>query len=261
MEANRVAKTLVRALLAAGLAATLGVTLQGCVLALAGAAGSGALMATDRRTIGAQTEDREIQVKAYAQVTSDLPDSAHVDVTVFNRQVLLTGEVPDEVTRQNAEAIVKALPNVRSVANELAIEPKTTFSGRANDSYLVTRVKAALVSEKGISANDFKVVSERGNLYLLGLVTKDEGDRAADATSRVPGVVKVVKVFQYIQPGDAVAVAASGASAASAPSSQAAADEPIVGAAPSSSITEQPLGQQQPAPVSDSTQVRPAQGK
>ncbi|CAN7169180.1 BON domain-containing protein [Trinickia sp. LjRoot230] len=261
MNANRVAKTLVRAMLAAGLAASLAVTLQGCVLAVAGAAGGGALMATDRRTLGTQTEDREIQVKAYSQIANEFPDTAHVDVTVFNRRVLLTGEVPDEAAKQRAEAIVKGINNVDSVINELSVEPKSSFSTRANDSYLVARVKSELVAEKGISANDFKVVSERGNLYLMGLVTQDEGNRGADVASRVPGVVKVVKVFQYIKPEEAQAVSATAGAAANAPSSAQPAAEPTVGAVPSSSISAQPLGQQAPAPVLDSTQVRPGNAK
>jgi len=261
MNANRVTKMLVRAMLAAGMAASLAVTLQGCVLAVAGAAGGGALMATDRRTLGAQTEDREIQVKAYSQISSDLPDGSHVDVTVFNRRVLLTGEVPDDRSKQLAEAIVKAINNVDAVINELAVAPKSDFTDRANDSYLVARVKTALIQEKGISANDFKVVSERGNIYLMGLVTQAEGNLGADVASRVPGVKQVVKVFQYIQPGEQPAAAAS-APAASAPSSaQSAAAEPTVGAVPSSSITAQPLQQQAPAPVADSTQVRPGSAK
>lgn len=262
MNANRVTKTLVRAMLAAGMAASLAVTLQGCVLAVAGAAGGGALMATDRRTLGTQTEDREIQVKAYSQTATDLPDAAHVDVTVFNRRVLLTGEVPDDASKQNAEAIAKAINNVDAVINELSVEPKSSFSTRANDSYLVARVKTALIEEKGISANDFKVVSERGNVYLMGLVTQAEGNVGADVASRVPGVMQVVKVFQYIKPEDAQAVAASASAAANAPSSaQATPVEPTVGAVPSSSITAQPLQQQAPAPVSDSTHVRPGSAK
>lgn len=261
MNANRVVKTLVRGMLAAGLAASLGVTLQGCVLAVAGAAGGGALMATDRRTIGTQTEDREIQVKGYSQIANELGDASHVDLTVFNRRVLLTGEVPDEAAKKRAEEIVRGLPNVDAVINELAIGPKTDFSTRANDSYLVARVKGGLVAEKGISANDFKVVGENGNIYLMGLVTKDEGDTGANVAASVPGVSRVVKVFQYISPQEQQAVAASGATAASAPSSAQSADaQPTVGAVPSSSISAQPLGQQAPAPVSDSTHVRPGAG-
>ena len=255
MNANRVAKTLVRGMIAAGLAASLVVTLQGCVLALAGAAGGSALMATDRRTLGTQTEDREIQVKGFSQISHAVPDTAHVNVTVFNRRVLLTGEVPDDQTKQRAEEIVRGLPNVNAVVNELAVEPKSTFDTRANDTYLVARIKGALVYEKGISANDFKVVCERGNVYLMGLVTQDEADRGTDVASRVPGVLSVVKVFQYITPQEAQAAAATAGSAPS--SAQPAEAEPTVGAVPSSSISAQPLEQQAPAPVTDSTQVRP----
>jgi osmotically-inducible protein OsmY len=263
MNANRVVKTLVRGMFAAGLAASLGVTLQGCVLALAGAAGGGALVATDRRTVGTQTDDRSIQVKAYAQIASDLPDGTHVDVTVFNRRVLLTGEVPDDPSKQLAEKIVRNLPNVNGVVNELAVQPKTSFTDRANDSYLVARVKTALIAEKGISANDFKVVSERGNIYLMGLVTQDEGERGANVASSVPGVMSVVKAFEYVTPQNAQAAAASSATAAQAPSSQQPADaEPTVGAVPSSSIEAQPLQiqTQTPAPVLDSTPVSPEPG-
>jgi osmotically-inducible protein OsmY len=260
MNANRVVKTLVRGMFAAGLAASLGVTLQGCVLALAGAAGGGALVATDRRTVGAQADDRSIQVKAYGQITGTLPQEAHVDVTVFTRRVLLTGEVPDEDSKRSAEQIVRTIPNVSGVANELVVQPKTSFTDRASDSYLVTRVKAALIAEKGISANDFKVLCERGNVYLMGLVTKDEGDRGANVAASVPGVMSVVKVFEYVGPenGQAVAAAsdaASDATAAQAPSSQQPVEaEPMVGAAPMSSISAQPIGEQAPAPVLDSAQ-------
>ncbi|PMS30766.1 osmotically-inducible protein OsmY [Trinickia symbiotica] len=260
MNAKCVAKTLVRGTLAAGLAASLVVTLQGCVLAVAGAAGGGALLATDRRTIGTQTEDREIQVKGYSQIANELGDASHVDLTVFNRRVLLTGEVPDDNAKRRAEEIVRGLPNVDAVINELAVGPKTDFGTRANDSYLVARVKGGLVAEKGISANDFKIVGENGNIYLMGLVTQDEGDRGASVAASVPGVSRVVKVFQYISPQDQQAVAAAAATAASAPSSaQSAEAAPTVGAVPSSAISSQPLGQA-PAPVSDSTQVRPGNG-
>jgi osmotically-inducible protein OsmY len=259
MNANRVVKTLVRGMFAAGLAASLGVTLQGCVLAVAGAAGGGALMATDRRTLGTQTDDRGIQVKAYSQITHDLPDASHVDVTVFNRRVLLTGEVPDESTKKSAEEIVRSIPNVNGVVNELAVEPKSSFSTRASDSYLVARVKTALIAEKGISANDFKVVCERGNVYLMGLVTQDEGNRGADVASSVPGVLSVVKAFEVVTPDNAQAAAATAATAAQAPSSEQppAEAEPTVGAVPSSSIDAQPLQVQTQAPVSDSTPVKP----
>lgn len=262
MRANRVMKTLVRSTLAAAAAAALVASLQGCVLAVAGAAGGGALMATDRRTLGTQTEDREIQVKAYSQIAHELGDATHVDVTVFSRRALLTGEVPTDAMKQRAEAITRGVGNVESIVNEITIGPKTEFSDRANDSYLVTRVKTALIAEKGISANDFKVVAERGNIYLMGLVTPDEGTRGANVAAGVPGVTSVVKVFQYIRPEDAQAMAPAAAQAASAPSSaQSAEAEPTVGAVPmGGGLTSQPLDTQAPAPVTNSTQVRPGSG-
>jgi osmotically-inducible protein OsmY len=258
MSAYRVRKTLVRTTLVVSLAAGLAATLQGCVLAVAGAAGGGALMATDRRTLGAQTEDREIQVKALAQLSNNLPDAAHTNVTVFNRRVLITGEVPDDASKQKAETLIRGLNNVNSIANELAVQPASSFSSRTNDTYLEGRVKTALIGEKNLSANNFKVVCERGIIYLLGLVTVDEGNRGADAASRVPGVVQVVKVFQYIQSPEAAAAAVA-ASTVSAPdaASVPAVSEPTTSAIPDSSVSARPLDQQAPAPVTNSGAVHP----
>ena len=260
MKANRVMKTLVRSTLTVATAAALVASLQGCVLAVAGAAGGGALMATDRRTLGTQTADREIQVKAYSQIANQLGDSAHVDVTVFNRRALLTGEVPTEAMKQQAEQIARGVGDVEAIVNELKVGPVTDFSDRANDSYLVTRVKTMLIAEKGISANDFKVVGEAGNIYLMGLVTEHEGNLGAAVAANVPGVKSVVKVFQYVKPEQAGAVAATAAQAASAPSSAQSADsQATVGAVPvGGGVTEKPLDTSAtPAPVSNSTQVHP----
>ena len=246
--------TLVRTTLVVGLAAGLSATLQGCFLLVAGAAGGGALVATDRRTLGAQTEDREIQVKSIAQINQNLPQSAHVNVTVFNRRVLLSGEVPDDASKQQAEQIVRSLNNVTSIVNELTIGPASDLSSRTNDSYLETRVKTALIAEKNISANNFKVVCENGSVYLMGLVTRDEGARGADVASRVPGVTQVVKVFQYILPQDATAATAP---AASAPVASPPTPDATVGAVPDSSVSSRPLDQQAPAPVTNSSPVHP----
>ena len=246
--------TLVRTTLVVGLAAGLSATLQGCFLLVAGAAGGGALVATDRRTLGAQTEDREIQVKSIAQINQNLPQSAHVNVTVFNRRVLLSGEVPDDASKQQAEQIVRSLNNVTSIVNELTIGPASDLSSRTNDSYLETRVKTALIAEKNISANNFKVVCENGSVYLMGLVTRDEGARGADVASRVPGVTQVVKVFQYILPQDATAATAPAASAPVAPPPT---PDATVGAVPDSSVSSRPLDQQAPAPVTNSSPVHP----
>jgi len=255
---NGMRGALARTALTIGFAAALSASLQGCFVALAGAAGGTALVATDRRTVGSQTEDREIQVKALSDITKNLPDTSHINVAVFNQRVLLTGEVPDDASKQKAGELARAVANVGSVVNELAVLPASSFSSRANDSYLEGRVKAELVAYKEISANDFKVVSERGNLYLMGLVTPDEGSIAADATSKVMGVQKVVKVYQYINPQQSGAPAAA---ATSAPAPTNAADEPTVGAVPDASVSERPIDQQSPAPVTNSSSAQPGHGK
>ncbi|HEY1996797.1 BON domain-containing protein [Paraburkholderia sp.] len=260
MSVFRIKTTLVRTTLVVGLAAGLSASLQGCFLLVAGAAGGGALMATDRRTLGAQTEDREIQVKSIAQINQNLPEQAHVNVTVFNRRVLLTGEVPDDASKQKAEQIVRQLNNVTSIVNELAVQPASDISSRTNDSYLETRVKTALIAEKNISANNYKVVCENGSVYLMGLVTRDEGARGADVASRVPGVVQVVKVFQYILPEEAVAATAAAASAPAASAPPPTTDA-TVGAVPDASVSSRPLEQQAPAPVTNSTSVHPGNPK
>jgi osmotically-inducible protein OsmY len=250
MKKTRVKATLANATLIVSLLSGVALTLQGCALAVVGAAAGGTLIATDRRTLGAQTEDREIQVKALSNVSNALPDTAHVNVAVFNQRVLLTGEVPDEASKQKAENIVRGVTNVESVVNELAVMPASSFSSRANDSYLEGRVKAELVAYKNISANNFKVVSERGNIYLMGLVTPEEGRIAADASSTVMGVSQVVKCYQYINPQQAMAANASAASAPQAPA--ATADAPTVGAIPDSGVSSRPIEQQAPAPVTES---------
>jgi osmotically-inducible protein OsmY len=260
MSGYRVRKSLVRTTLVVGLVAGLAATLQGCVLAVGAAAGGSALVATDRRTLGAQTEDREIQVKALSKISENVPDASHVNVAVFNRRVLITGEVPSDSFKQKAEAAVRTINNVNAIINELAVASASSFSSRTNDTYLEGRVKTALIGEKDISANNYKVVCERGNVYLMGLVTMDEGNRGADVASRVPGVLQVVKVFQYIQPQEAAAAAAAAATA-SAPAAQAPADDATTGAIPDSSVSSRPLETQAPAPVTNSNSVHPGNPK
>ncbi|HEV3427220.1 MAG TPA: BON domain-containing protein [Paraburkholderia sp.] len=251
MSRNGMTRALARTTLTIGFAASLCASLQGCFLALAGAAGGTALVATDRRTVGSQTEDREIQVKALSNVTSGLPDTAHVNVAVFNQRVLLTGEVPDEGSKQKAESIVRGIPNVGSIVNELSVQPASSFSSRANDSYLEGRVKSELVLYKEISANNFKVVAERGNIYLMGLVTPREGNVAANASSTVSGVAQVVKCYQYIAPDQALA-SSGNAPVSNAPAQANVADSPTVGAIPDSGVSSRPIEQQAPAPVMES---------
>jgi osmotically-inducible protein OsmY len=266
------ATRLTKALCTAALTASLCACLQGCPLLVVGAAGGGALVATDRRSVGAQTEDREIQAKAQSMFIGDMPDEAHMDVTVFNRRVLLTGEVPTEEDKRKAEAIVRTIDNVHGIINELTVGPPSSFSVRSSDAYITSKVKAALFTEKDLSSNYYKVVTESGKVYLMGLVTQAEGDKGADTVSRVTGVVQVVKVFQYITladaqrlslGGDQNAAAASGVPAATAPASAPAASDDGVttGAIPDSGVTSQPIDTQAPAPVKSASPVQPGNPK
>jgi osmotically-inducible protein OsmY len=253
---TRARSTLAKATLLVSLLSGVALTLQGCPLvvigAMGGAVGGGTLVATDRRTLGAQTEDREIQVKAKSRIGESLPDQAHVSVTVFNRRVLLTGEVPSDQWKQKAEEVVRNINNVNSIVNELAIQGASSLSSRTNDAYLESRVKGAMVGEKDMRANYYKVVSERGTVYLMGLVTREEGTAGANVAAQVPGVEQVVKVFQYIKPEEAQALSAAAASGASAPAAASASEDATVGAVPDSSVSSTPLGVQTPAPVKNS---------
>lgn len=174
------------------------VSLQGCVEMMVGTAVMGTLAATDRRTLGAQTDDQTIVVKGEIRVSNVVGDAGHVNVASFNRKVLLTGEVKDEAMKAAVEREVSAIDAVQSVVNELEIAPVTSFKSRSSDSLITGKVKASFVDAKDLYANSIKVVTERGVVYLMGRVTQREGKMAGDIASGVSGVLKVVKVFEYI---------------------------------------------------------------
>ncbi|GGY27643.1 BON domain-containing protein [Pseudoduganella sp. SL102] len=173
-------------------------SLSGCVGLVVGGAVAGTMAASDRRTFGAQTEDKTIAVKASNRLRNILDDTGHVNVNSFNRKVLITGEVPDQAKKDAVEREVKAIEGVQSVTNELAIAGPASYTSRSNDTLLTTKVKASLVDAKDISANSFKVVTERGEVYLMGRVTQFEANRATEIARGVSGVTKVVRVFEYI---------------------------------------------------------------
>lgn len=173
-------------------------SLSACVPLVVGGAVSGTLAASDRRTFGAQTEDKAIAVKVELKLPNLVGDAGHVNVASFNRRVLLTGEVRDQAMKDTLEREVRAVEGVLSVTNELEIAGPASYTSRSNDALITTKVKASLVDMKDISANSFKVVTERGNVYLMGRVTQREGAIAADVARGVSGVYKVVKVFEYI---------------------------------------------------------------
>lgn len=173
--------------------------LSGCfVPVIAGVVGAGAYSASDRRSIGAQTDDKVIASRVDSRIGDAVSNRSHINVNSFNRKVLLTGEVPDQASKDRVEQIAKSVDNVASVVSDLEVGGMTPSSARNNDAYLTGKVKTALVNRKDVFANAYKVVTEKSIVYLMGRVTRDEGDRAAEAAAGVSGVQKVVKVFDYL---------------------------------------------------------------
>jgi len=190
--------SLARPLATISLCCVAALSLQGCVEMVIGGAVMGTFAATDRRTFGAQTEDKAIVVKGEVRMNQAFGDAAHINVTSFNRRVLLTGEVASEQARTQAEREASSIEGVMSVMNEIQVAGLSSFSSRSNDALITTKVKATFVDTKDLYASAFKVVTEAGVVYLMGRVTQREGAHAADVASSVGGVRKVVKVFEYI---------------------------------------------------------------
>lgn len=180
------------------LAAAAATALPGCAPLLVGGAMVGtAMVAVDRRTAGAQFEDQAIELKAANRI-ADLRNNGHVNVTSYNRMVLLTGEVGSEADRAAVQAAVEKVENVRTVVNELAVMGNSSLTARGNDSVLSGKVKATFVDAGDMKATAVKVVTERGTVYLMGRVTEREAARAAQLASHVSGVQKVVRVFEIL---------------------------------------------------------------
>jgi osmotically-inducible protein OsmY len=174
--------------------------LAGCAapLLVGGAVAGGAAVVLDRRSTGTQVEDQAIELKAMNRVREAVGDRAHVNVTAYNRQVMITGEAPSEADRTAIEQAVSRVDNVRTVVNELAVMAPSSLSARSNDAILTTKVKATYVDAKDLHAQAVKVVTERGIVYLMGRVTEREAERATDLARRVAGVQKVVRAFENI---------------------------------------------------------------
>ncbi|RDH99602.1 BON domain-containing protein [Caldimonas thermodepolymerans] len=193
------ARAMTRPVVAALAAATLAAGLSACApLVVGGAMVGGVMVALDRRTSGAQVEDQAIELKAINRIKEVAGDRVHVNATSFNRMVLLTGEVPTEEDKQAIELAVSRIENVRSIVNELAVMEKSSLASRSSDVILAGKVKATLVDARDIQANAFKVVTERGIVYLMGIVTEREANRASDLARSVSGVRKVVRVFEIV---------------------------------------------------------------
>ena len=172
--------------------------LHGCLPVVATGVGAGVLMAEDRRTTGTIAEDQGIELKASNRIGERFKDQAHVNVTSYNRMVLLTGEAPEATAKQEIEKIVRAVENVRGIVDEIAVAGNSSLTSRANDSYLTSKVKANFVDANKFSPVHVKVVTENSVVYLLGLVKRKEADDAAQIARTTGGVQKVVKVFEYL---------------------------------------------------------------
>ena len=171
--------------------------LSGCIAVAAGGVAAGVMVAEDRRTVGTMTEDQGIELKAASRIEEKVKD-AHINVTSYNRAVLLTGEVPSEAAKSDAERIARAVENVRSVFNELQVSGNSSLQARTNDSVITSKVKARFVDAGKFSPLHVKVVTENGVVYLLGLVKRQEAADATEVARTTGGVRKVVRVFEYL---------------------------------------------------------------
>ncbi len=173
-------------------------SLPACAPLVLGTAVGGAFMVTDRRTSGAQLEDQGIEIKVAARIKEGMGDRGHINANSYNRVVLLTGEVTSEADRQTAEQLAGRVENVQSVVNELAVMGASSLTARASDVLIATKVKATLVDARDLQSNAFRVVVERGEVFLQGMVTEREGRRAAELAASVSGVQRVIKVLHII---------------------------------------------------------------
>ena len=231
--------------------------LSGCVPLVMGAAAGGlGMVATDRRTSGAQLDDQGIELRAGARVREIAGDNSHVNITSFNRQVLLTGEVPTAALRQRIEETVSRIENVTGVVNDLGMAAPSSLQQRSADAFITGKVKASLLDAKDIFANAYKVVTERNVVYLMGRVTRREAERATDVARGVSGIEKVVRVMEIISESELAGQGRTGGTggtgapaAAPAPSSMAS----VPGASSGSNVSLPPMA---PLPSGGATPVR-----
>jgi len=177
--------------------------LQGCVPAVATGIGAGALMIVDRRNAETYLADEAIEIRSLNRISEKFGDKVHVNVTSYNMKVLLTGEAPDAGIKDELEKAIAGVTNVKGVINEVQVGGISSFSARSNDTYITSKVKARFIDANKFRANHVKVVTEAGVVYLLGLVTRKEGEDAVEIARTTAGVKKVVRVFEYIEFKDA----------------------------------------------------------
>ena len=185
-------------LVLAGVFSATVVGLSGCLPLMVGGAVMGGMVATDRRTSGTYVEDEGIEIKAAARIRERLGDRVHVNVTSYNRQVLLTGEAPTAEDKQLVEQVVAQVENVRNTVNEISILGNSTLTQRSSDAVVTGRVKAKLLDARDLLSNSFKIVTERGTVYLMGRVTQREANRATEIITATQGVQRLVRVLEVL---------------------------------------------------------------
>jgi len=191
-------RTLASSLLLLTFAASAVLPLAGCVAAAVAGAAATVMVATDRRSTGAQVDDESIELKIAKALTDKYGSDVHVNATSYNGIVLLTGEVPSTVVQDEITQLAKSTDRVRLVENDTTIGAVADFNSRANDTATTGKVKARMIEAAKFAPNHVKVVTERGVVYLMGIVTRQEGDDAAQIAATTAGVARVVKVFEYM---------------------------------------------------------------
>ena len=171
---------------------------HGCALVAVGgaAAAGGYLVGEDRRPVNIMTEDQAVELRVANRIEEKYRE-VHINATAYNKLLLLTGEAPTEAAKSDMETIARGVPNVRSIVNELQVGNITSFSARANDSYITSKVKARFLDARQFNPIHVKVVTEAGTVYLMGIVTRKEADDATEIARTTSGVQKVVRVFEY----------------------------------------------------------------
>ncbi|HRQ47204.1 MAG TPA: BON domain-containing protein [Rhodocyclaceae bacterium] len=177
--------------------------LQGCFPIVAGGAAGAVAMYADRRTSGAYVEDEGIEWRTRSRLRERFGSSVNISVTSYNRNVMLTGQVPDEATRTEAGRIAAGVDNVQGIINELEIAGLSSLTSRSNDALITSRVKARFVDDQSFAANHVKVVTEAGTVFLMGIVTRREADAATEVARMTSGVQRVVRVFEYVSDEEA----------------------------------------------------------
>ena len=172
--------------------------ITGCGVLAVGGVAAGATVMADRRTPAVQAINKGIELEAENALAKRFGENAHINVTSFNQKVLLTGEVKDADIKGEAGAYVNAMKNARSVFNELIIGPNSTYTSRANDSYLESKIKTQMIFTDQLPSNSMAIVAEGSSIYLMGILTQSEADLAKKVASNTTGVKDVYVYFDII---------------------------------------------------------------